>query len=64
MDMVAAINAYKMIWNFPEKFGNIVFHSGIFHLMKENFQLHYYITGMPLSDISCENCLCFDNVST
>ena len=41
MDMRAAINAYKMIWNFPEKFGNIVIHPGDFHLIKENFQVHY-----------------------
>ena len=37
MDMGAAINANKMIWNFPEKFGNIVIHPGDIHLMKENF---------------------------
>ena len=41
MDMRAAINAYKMIWNFPEKFGNTVIHPGDFHLIKENFQVHY-----------------------
>ena len=41
MDMGATINAYKMIWNFPEKFVNIVIHLGDFHLMKENFQVHY-----------------------
>ena len=41
MDMGATINAYKMIWNFPEKFVNIAIHSGDFHLMKENFQVHY-----------------------
>ena len=41
MGMGAAINASKMIWNFPGKFGNIVIHPGDFHLMKENFQLHY-----------------------
>ena len=41
MDMGAAINAYKMIWNFPEKFGNIVIDPGDFHLTKENFPVHY-----------------------
>ena len=41
MGMCAAMNANKIIWNFPEKFGNIVIHPGNFHLMKENFQLHY-----------------------
>ena len=41
MDMGAEINAYKMIWNFPEKFGNIVIHPGHFHLMNENFQVHH-----------------------
>ena len=40
MDMGAPINANKMIWNFPEKFGNII-HPGDIYLMKENFQVHY-----------------------
>ena len=60
MYMGAAINANKIIWNFPEKFGNIVIHPGDFDLMKKTSR---YITEMPLSDTSCENCLfwqCFD----
>ena len=52
--MGAAINANKIIWNFPEKFGNIVIHPGDFDLMKKTSR---YITEMPLSDTSCENCL-------
>ena len=40
MDMFAAINANKIIWNFPENCGNIIY-PGNFHLMKENFQVHY-----------------------
>ena len=35
MYMGAAIDANKIIWNFPEKFGNIVIQTGDFHLMKK-----------------------------
>ena len=29
-----------MIWNYPEKFGNVIIHPGDFHVMKENFQVN------------------------
>ena len=35
----AAINAFKVIWNNPEKFSNIVIHLGDFHWMKEVFAI-------------------------
>ena len=30
LDVEAAINAYKLIWNFQDKFSNIVIHLGAF----------------------------------
>ncbi|CAB3982425.1 Hypothetical predicted protein [Paramuricea clavata] len=37
LDLSAAMNAYKFIWNFPLKFNNVVIHLGDFHFIKENF---------------------------
>ena len=41
LDVGAAVNAYKLIWNFQERFRNVVIHLGDFHLMKENFQVKF-----------------------
>ena len=37
LDVGAAINAHKVLWNYEEKFKNIVIHLGDFHFMKECF---------------------------
>ncbi|CAB4016496.1 Hypothetical predicted protein [Paramuricea clavata] len=37
LDLGAAMNAYKFIWNFPLKFNNVVIHLGDFYFIKENF---------------------------
>ena len=46
-DVGAAINAFKMVWNYPEVFKNVVIHLGGFYFRKENFQvsirLHHII---------------------
>ena len=39
LDVGAAINAFKLIWNYEEVFKNIVIHLGDFHFMKENFKV-------------------------
>ena len=39
LDVEAAINAYKLIWNFQDRFSNIVIPLGDFLFMKENFQV-------------------------
>ena len=39
LDIGAAINAFKLIWNYPERFKKIVIHPGDFQFMKENFQV-------------------------
>ena len=33
----AAVNAYKLSWNYPERFKNVLIHLGDFHFLKENF---------------------------
>ena len=37
LDVGAARTAYKVIWNFPDHFKDVVIHCGDFHFMKENF---------------------------
>lgn len=37
MDVGAAMNSYKVLWNFPMKFKNVMLYLGDFHFMKENF---------------------------
>ena len=37
LDIGAAINAERVLWNYPVKFKNVLIHLGDFHFMKENF---------------------------
>ena len=37
LDIGAAINCYKLIWNYEKQFSNVIVHPGDFHFMKENF---------------------------
>ena len=39
LDVVAAMSSFKLLWNYPEKFGNVIIHLGDFHFIKENFSL-------------------------
>ena len=39
LDVGAAMSAFKFLWNYPEKFGNVIIHLGDFHFIKENFSL-------------------------
>ena len=39
LDVGAAINAYKLLWNYHVSFRNVVIHLGDFHFMKENFKV-------------------------
>ena len=39
LDLGAAINAFKTVWECPLKFSNVFIHLGDFHFMKENFQV-------------------------
>ena len=37
LDVGAAMSVLKLLWNYPEKFGNVIIHLGDFHFIKENF---------------------------
>ena len=37
LDVGAAMNAYKLCWNYPERFNNVLIHLDDFHFLKENF---------------------------
>ena len=39
MDVGAAVNAYKLSWNYPGRFKNVLIHLGDFHFLKENFNV-------------------------
>ena len=39
LDVGAAVSAFKLLWNYPERFGNVIIHLGGFHFIKENFSL-------------------------
>ena len=34
VDVGAATNAFKTVWNLPEQFSNVMIHLGDFHFMK------------------------------
>ena len=36
---MAAVNAFKLVWNYPDTFDNVVIHLGDFHFMKEIFSI-------------------------
>ena len=37
LDVGAAMNAYKLTWNYPDKFRNVIIHLGDFHFIEETF---------------------------
>ena len=59
LDVGAAINAYKVLWNFPSKFKNTFIHLGDFHYIKETFALLLkLITGSGFEDIIYQSGIC------
>ena len=52
LDLGAAMNAYKLVWNYPNLFSNIFIHVGDFHFMKESFSIiGMLIQGSGFEDI-------------
>ena len=39
LDVGAAMNACKLVWNYPDKFSNVLVHLGDFYFMKEIFNV-------------------------
>ena len=58
-DIGAAMNAYKVLWNYPDKLKNIVIHLGDFHFIKEVFAiLGKLISGSGFEDVIFQAGLC------
>ena len=52
LDCGAAVNAFKLVWNYPDIFDNVVIHLGDFHFMKEIFSiLGLLINGSGFEEI-------------
>ena len=52
LDCGAAMNAFKLIWNYPTVFDNVIIHLGDFHFMKEIFSvLGMLVKGSGFEDI-------------
>ena len=60
LDVGAAINAYKVLWNYEDKFKkSIVIHLGDFHFIKERFgAVGSLISGSGFGDIIHQSGLC------
>ena len=44
-------NAFKVLWNYPKKFGNVIIHLGNFNFTKENFGIiGKIVTGSGFED--------------
>ena len=56
----AAMNAYRVVWSYPEIFSNVIIHLGDFHLMKEIFQ----ILGMLIEGSGFEEIVFQSGLST
>ena len=59
LDVGAAINAYKVIWNYPDTFRNIMIHLGDFHFIKENVGvIGKLVTGSGFEDVIFQSGVC------
>ena len=56
LDLGAAMPAYKVVWNNPNIFSNVIIHTGDFHFMKEVFAaLGMLIEGSGFEDIAFQS---------
>ena len=59
LDVGAAMNAYKLVWNYPDKFSNVLVHLGDSHFMKEIFNvIGTMIDGSGFNDTIFQANLC------
>ena len=59
LDCGAAIKAYHVLWNNPDRFKNIVIHLGDFHTMQAFFGvIGLYISGSGFKDVIFQLGLC------
>ena len=58
-DIGIAINAHKVLWNYPECFKHIIIHFGDFHFMKEIFAvLGKFVCGSGFEDVVFQTGFC------
>ena len=43
LDVGAAMNALRTVWNYPEEYKNVIIHLGSFHFLKESFQVNLFV---------------------
>ena len=43
IDVGAAMNALRTVWNYPEEYKNVIIHLRSFHFLKENFQVSLFV---------------------
>ena len=56
LDLGAAMSTYKVVWNYPNIFCNVIIHLGEFHIMKEAFAvLRMLIEGSGFEDIAFQS---------
>ena len=56
----AAVNAYKLCWNYPERFKNVLIHLGDFIFLKKNFNvIGKIVEGSGFDDTACQVGVCF-----
>ena len=59
LDVGTAVSAFKLLWNYPEKFGNVIIHLGDFHFIKENCSLiGKLVAGSGFEDASFQAEVC------
>eukprot|EP00794_Sanderia_malayensis_P020723 gene20723-biopygen17105 len=60
LDVRAAMNALKLIWNFSDQFSNVLIHFGQLHFIKENFAaLGKIVCGSGIEDVIFQADVCF-----
>ena len=60
LDVRAAVNAYKLCWNYPERLKNVLIHRGDFIFLKENFNvIGKIVEGSGFNDTACQVGVCF-----
>ena len=59
MDVGAAMTAYKVLWNFPNQFKNVMLHLGDFHFINKNFAvIGKIVSGSCFEDAVFQASLC------
>ena len=43
LDVGAAMNALRTVWNYPEEYKNVIVHLRSFHFLKKNFQVSLFV---------------------